>query len=279
MLVYERETSFVEPAGRLPTPSDQEPLVLASPRLTAAGFRHAFFTRRGGVSQGPYATLNLSATGGDEPGAVAENLRRAALVLGVPPSSLYTVSQVHGAVTVTVDGSEPAAVVRAREADAIVGRGGPFACGVRVADCVPILLGDPASGVVAAVHAGWRGIVANVLGAALAAMHELGAVPARTLAAIGPHISVERFEVGEEVAEALVRAVGAVDIVRRDLGQRPHVDLGRAALTQIVAAGVAPAHIDWLRACTFGDSERFYSYRRDGAVGGRHLAAIVPLYP
>jgi YfiH family protein len=251
------------------------PQFLASPLLDDAGFPHAFFTRLGGVSGGPFTSLNFSFTVGDEPEAVRMNLQRAAETLGVTPDRLYYLSQVHGRTVVTLDGSEPAGDVRAIEGDAVVSRPGNHAVAVRVADCVPVLLGDPTTRVVAAVHAGWRGVVANVVQAAVVAMEGAGASAAGLLAAIGPHLSVDAFEVGEEVAGELAQAAGTDDVVARASGRKPHVSLLRVVAHQLVAAGLHPDRVDFVGGCTHSDPTRFFSYRRDGARSGRHLAAIV----
>jgi len=143
-----------------------EASLLESPLLGRAGFRHGFFTRNGGVSTGPYRSLSFSLAVGDEPGNVAENLRRAAGALGVPSERIYYLSQVHGRQTQLADGQEPPARFLEREGDAVLAIPGTLAlaCAVRSADCVPILVADRATGAVAAIHAGWRGVVAGVVG-------------------------------------------------------------------------------------------------------------------
>jgi YfiH family protein len=248
---------------------------LRSPLLESSGFRHAFFTRRGGVSQGPYSSLSFSLAAGDEPAHVAENLRRAGVVLGVPAERIYYLSQVHGHSSQVVDGSESSARFVQREGDAVIARSGELACGVRSADCVPILLGDRKTGAVAAIHAGWRGAVAGVVPAAVAALRaELGD-SGELVAAIGPHISVASFEVSEEVAAQLEAAADAGGVVDRG-GARPHVDLRRIARAQLLAAGLMDGAIDDVFGCTVAEPELFFSFRRDGPKSGRHLSAIVP---
>ena len=248
---------------------------LSSPLLKSAGFRHAFFTRRGGASQGPYSSLSFSLAVGDEPAHVAENLRRAGVVLGVPAERIYYLSQVHGRGTQVVDAAEASASFVQREGDAVIARSGELACGVRSADCVPILLGDRKTGAVAAIHAGWRGAVAGVVPAAVAALRaEIGS-SGELVAAIGPHISAASFEVSEEVAAQLEAASDAGGVVHRS-GPRPHVDLRRIARAQLLAAGLAGAAIDDVFGCTVAEPELFFSFRRDGPKSGRHLSAIVP---
>ena len=252
-----------------------EPVSLQSPLLARAGFRHAFFTRVGGVSRGPYESLSFSLSVGDDREHVAENFRRAAESLGIRAERIYYLSQVHGRQTRVADGKEPAESFLRHEGDAVIARGGELACGVRSADCVPILMGDRETGAVAAIHAGWRGVARGVVGAAVEALRELTGRGGDLLAAIGPHISLRAFEVGEDVAAELEAASDARDVVERTAA-RPHVDLRRIVRAQLVGAGLSPSAVDDVFGCTVTEPERFFSFRRDGAQSGRHLAAIVP---
>jgi YfiH family protein len=249
---------------------------LTSPVLGRAGFRHAFFTRSGGVSSGPFASLNFSVAVGDDPENVSENLRRACLALGVAPGQIYFASQVHG---VAVELAEPHVRFEdfvCREADIVVGRSPELACGVRSADCVPILLADPRTGAVAAVHAGWRGVAHGAVAAAVSALLGPSAADASgLLAAIGPHISLAAFEVSEEVAAVLERASPNPDVVERSR-LRPHVDLRSIVRSQLETLGVSSGAIDDVPGCTLSDEARFFSFRRDGKRSGRHLSAIAP---
>lgn len=244
--------------------------VLRSERLLAAGFAHGFSTRAGGVSQGPYASLNLGRSVGDQADAVAENHRRLASAVGYAPELLYDVTQVHGASVVQVREADSVMDVRTRHADALVARVAGHAVGVRTADCIPILLGDKASGTVAAIHAGWRGVVAGVVREAIEAME--AADRSALVAAIGPSIGPCCFEVGDDVAAELGQAAGDGLVIRCG-PHKPHVDLWRAVEHQLRRAGVDT--IDTLGACTMCESERFFSFRRDGAQSGRMLSVIV----
>jgi YfiH family protein len=248
-------------------------MFLHSPRLTEAGFRHAFFTRNGGVSEGPYASLNFSYAVGDDAARVDENLRRAAEHLQLPAQRVFFAAQVHGNEVVELQGDEAQWDVVHHQADAVVSGDSTLACGVRTADCVPVLLGDTSTGRVAAVHAGWRGVVCRVVEAASA---RLGGTPDNWIAAIGPHISVEAFEVSADVGQQLARASEAQDAVVDREGRKPHVDLQKIVRAQLTGLGVPPARIDAVPGCTMGDPERFFSFRRDGKASGRHLSAIVP---
>jgi hypothetical protein len=249
---------------------------LTSPLLSGEGFRHCFFTRAGGVSEGPYSSLNFSASVGDEPLRVVENLKRAAGLLEVEPEALCFLAQVHGAQVRTACWGDTWSKLCEVEGDALVSSCPELACGVRTADCVPVLLGHRSTGEVAAVHAGWRGVVRGVVGAAVLRFASLPGGAEELVAAIGPHISVEAFEVSGEVAEELARAVPGCSVVAHNYGERPHVDLRRAVRAQLESLGVGASRIDDVVGCTMGDPRRFFSFRRDGPKSGRHLSAIVP---
>lgn len=264
-----------------------EPEALTSPLLIEAGFAHAFFARRGGVSRPPWDTLNFSTAHGDDPDAVLENRRRAARRLGVPERSLHYLSQVHGTGACVLRGGEdPADVVRVR-GDMTLSRTPDVACGVRCADCVPVLLADRRSGAVAAVHSGWKGTTLRAASIGVERLRELAGARGDIAAAIGPCISVCCFEVGEDVARQLAEASSARDTAlswgppserARANGQRDvtrRVDLRRIIRAQLIEVGLSPHSIEDVPGCTVCDAERFHSYRRDGLVGGRMLSAIV----
>jgi YfiH family protein len=246
--------------------------VLLVTSVALRGVRHGFSTRRGGVSDGRYATLNLSAKWGDDPARVEHNRWRLAAAGGFDGKRLFTATQVHGArVALVVDGSLPERVAVA-EADALVSAVPGAVLGVLTADCVPILIADD-DGRVAAVHAGWRGTRAGVATAAVEALVFLGARREAMRAALGPSICARCYEVGEEVALELERV--APGSVARSDGAKPHVDLRRANQELLVAAGVPRGHIDAAPPCTRCEPERFFSYRRDGANIGQQLSFIV----
>lgn len=248
---------------------------LTSELLSRAGFQHAFFTRRGGVSEGPFESLNFSISVGDEPGRVQENLERAAEILNVESGRVYFASQVHGCEALLADSSLNREQFLLREADAVIGLDGGLACAVRSADCVPILIGDRRSGAAAAIHAGWRGVVRKVVARAIQALREATGDPGDLIAAIGPHLSVAAFEVSHDVAEQLRGASDAAHVVE-DSGAKPHVNLRRIVRAQLNATGVTDEHVEDVLGCTFDDPQRFFSFRRDGKRSGRHLSAIVP---
>lgn len=249
----------------------------SSPLLARAGFRHAFFTRLGGVSTGPFESLSFSTAVGDDPSHVDENLRRAAGVLGVDAANILYLSQVHGREAHFYRTTERRENLITLEGDAIGGTSHAAAYGVRSADCIPILIGDQSSGAVMAIHAGWRGVVAGVIEAGVRRLREGVGGAGRLLAAIGPHISGPAFEVSEEVAAEL-RAVSPVPeaIQRRPNGARPHVDLRLIATQKLLTLGLTENAIDQVGGCTVLDPHHYFSFRRDGKRSGRHLSAIVP---
>jgi polyphenol oxidase len=249
---------------------------LKSELLSRAGFRHAFFLRGGGVSTGPYESLNFSLAVGDSVENVRANLERAAAVLGVGPSRIYFLSQVHGAVTLTVDGSEPRERALEREGDAVLSSVADLACGVRSADCVPVLVGDRRSGAAVAIHAGWRGVVGGAVESGVGELRRLAGSGAELVAAIGPHIREEAFEVSPDVAAELAAVSPVPAVVTPPGGGKPHVSLARIVSAKLVALGVAERDIDDVGGCTVLEPGRCFSFRRDGKIGGRHLSAIVP---
>jgi purine-nucleoside/S-methyl-5'-thioadenosine phosphorylase / adenosine deaminase len=245
-------------------------LVVTSRALGAV--RHGFSTRRGGVSTGRYATLNVGGKWGDDPEAVAHNRRRLAAAGGFDWARLYTAKQVHGArVALVVDGTLAERVAET-EADVVVTAVPGAAVGVYTADCVPILVADD-EGRVAAAHAGWRGTVQGVAVAAVEALVSIGARRERLRAAVGPSICAHCFEVGDEVAAQFDALVPSA--VLRAAGQKAHVDLWEANRRLLTSAGVAEAAIDAHPPCTMCEPDRFFSFRRDGAGIGQHLSFVV----
>jgi len=247
-------------------------MLASSPLFTAAGVRHGFSTRRGGVSTDRYATLNVGGKWGDDPENVERNRRRLAAAGGFPLEQLFTATQVHGArVAVVVEG-----VLRERvaavEADALVTVVPETTVGVYTADCVPILFSD-GDGRVAAAHAGWRGTVQGVASSTVEALVSVGARRERIRAALGPSICARCFEVGDEVAAEFDRVVPSSVI--RTAGEKPHIDLWEANKVLLLDAGLRPELIDAAPPCTMCEKERFFSFRRDGANIGQHLSFVV----
>jgi YfiH family protein len=243
------------------------------------GVTHGFFTREGGVSAGLYASLNGGPGSGDDTASVAENRRRIAGHLGAV--HLVSLHQVHSAEVVTVTGPWPGERPRA---DAMVTDRPGLALGVLTADCAPVLFAEAEAGVVGAAHAGWKGALAGVLEATVAAMAALGAEPARIVAAVGPAISQRAYEVGPEFVERFLDDdpengrffAGAPPGDAAD--DRAMFDLPGYCLARLRAAGVGAAA--WTGDCTYSDPRRFYSYRRACHQGeadyGRLVAAVAP---
>jgi hypothetical protein len=234
--------------------------ILTSPLLTAApGVRHGFFTRQGGVSEGLYASLNVGRGSGDEPARVTENRARAAAALGGDAGALATCYQVHSARAVTAQTPFDAALP---QADAVATRTPGLICGALAADCAPVLIADPEAKVVAAVHAGWRGALAGVVEAGVAAMAQLGADPARTVAAIGPCIGPWSYEVGLEFVAAFEAADPAnTRFFAAGAGPEKRLfDLPGFVLSRLAAAGVRQA--EWIGRDTLAEEALFFSNRR-----------------
>lgn len=247
----------------------------AAPALDALqGVRHGFFGRRGGVSTGIYASLNVRLGSKDDPAAVAKNRARIAAALGVAPDRLLSAHQVHSARAVVVDG--PWSADRPH-VDAIVTATPGLAVGVATADCAPVLLAEPEAGIVGAAHAGWRGAIDGVLEAALDAMAGLGADRARIVAAVGACISQEAYEVGPEFkARFLAESPRNAALFRQGAGDRSFFDLTGYVVRRLARAGVT--RVEPLGACTVADADAWFSHRRAVKRGepdyGCQLAAI-----
>lgn len=235
------------------------------------GCVHGFTDREGGVSTGGYATLNMASKWGDDGAAVEENRRRVAAAAGFELGRLRCVRQVHG-----TDVLNAASLAEDSTADALwCRRDDGLVVGVLTADCVPILVVDDAGTVAAAIHSGWRGTAANIVGGTVAALAAQGVEPRRLRAAIGPCIERAAFEVGPEVADAFDPRFVVTG------GARPHVDLLAAVTAQLKAAGIEPRSIERVGGCTHANPSRWFSYRRDGAGVGRigQMLAFVGFTP
>jgi YfiH family protein len=233
-----------------------------------AGFPHGFTTRRGGVSHPPFDTLNLGGKVGDEPERVAANWEALERVTDL---AFARVNQVHGDRVIVLEG--PCAP--REEADAVLSRTPGVAACVSVADCVPVLIADPRSGVVAAVHAGWRGTLAHAVARAVQALvREFGAAPGDLLAAVGPSIGPCCYQVSHDLARAFRDDLGARVVASRAGGTR--LDLWAANETVLRRAGLAAERIEILGRCTCCESDAFFSHRRDRGNTGRQVGFIAP---
>jgi YfiH family protein len=251
-------------------------MMLGSPLLSAIpGLRHAFFSREGGVSEGVYASLNGGLGSQDDPANVVENRRRMAEQMGVTPENLLGVHQIHSPDVAVATGPWQSAA-RPR-ADAIVTRTEGVAIGVTAADCGPILFVDPKARVIGAAHAGWKGALTGVLESTVDAMEKLGADRSGMVAAIGPLIRQQSYEVGSEFIERFLDAdaENAMFFLSGERDGHAMFDLAGFIRMRLENAGVLM--IDDLGVDTYSD-ERFYSYRRSvhrrEPDYGRHLHAI-----
>ena len=239
---------------------------------TLSGVLHGVFTRRGGVSQGHWASLNVGHTVGDDPAAVAANEGRVFAAFGVSAAQVATARQVHGADVLRVAAHQAGATVGA--ADGLVTDVPGVALLMRVADCAPILLHGPDRGVVGVAHAGWRGALAGVAARTARVMIEdYGCDPRALCAGIGPSIGPCCYEVGAEVYEPLAARWGP-GVVRRVAGGGVHADLWEANACALREVGVERIEVAAL--CTCCRREEFYSHRGDGGRTGR-LAALIGL--
>jgi YfiH family protein len=252
-----------------------QPAPLTARSLAALpGIAHGFFTRRGGVSSGLYASLNCGLGSEDDREKVLENRRRVASHLGA--AAVVTLYQTHSATALVVDRPPPLDALP--KADAVVTATPGLAVGALAADCAPVLFADAEARVVAAAHAGWRGAVGGVLEAAIAAMEGLGAERCRIRAAIGPCIRQRSYEVGPEF-EAQVNGLDAANarfFARPWPEARARFDLPGYVAARLSSAGLTA--VETTPSCTY-EAESLFSYRRSQHRGepdyGRQISAIV----
>lgn len=260
------------------TRQEELPAPVTDDRLESiAGLNHGFFTRKGGVSTGLYQGLNTGLGSRDARQAVIENRARAAKALGVTAERLTTPHQTHSATAIIVDRPFD----RARpEADGIVTATPELAIGVQTADCGPVLFAEPERRIIGACHAGWKGATGGVLEATVERMVELGAVPSKIVARLGPMISQKNYEVGPEFVDRLI-ALNPKN--RQWLKPSEHAGHALFDLANYIVARLAESGVDaaWTGECTYGDAARFFSYRRTTHRNeddyGRQLSAIAVL--
>lgn len=246
---------------------------VAHPVITAA---HGFFTRCGGVSSGPYTSLNCSLSAGDAPENLAQNRALVAHSLGADPAHLLGLAQIHSADVVTA--TTPWLVGQGACADALVTSTPGLAISVITADCAPVLFHDRVNGVVGAAHAGWRGAVGGVLEATINAMLGLGATRLNIVAVIGPCIAQTSYEVGPDLRDQVLAAnpAAAAFFTPGRPPDRFWFDLPGYCAARLTAAGVT-AHS--LGLDTVADEARFFSHRRrtlrnEGSIG-HQISAIM----
>ncbi len=252
-------------------------LVQSSALNALPAIRHAFFTREGGASEGLYASLNGGVGSRDDQKHVAENRARMARALGAAPPHLLSVFQIHSADVVVAE--RPWSADARPRADAIVTKVPGLAIGASTADCGPVLFADEQARVIGAAHAGWRGAFGGVLEATLVAMEQLGASRHRVVAALGPMIRQDNYEVGEDFVRSFV-AQNATNT--RFFKPSPREHHAQFDLPGYIAHRLRRAQVgkvEDLGLCTYADPARFFSYRRATHRGegdyGRHINAIV----
>ncbi|MDL2281552.1 peptidoglycan editing factor PgeF [Parabacteroides sp. OttesenSCG-928-G06] len=242
---------------------------------------HFVTTRNGGVGKGNYATFNLGAYCGDNPQVVIENRRRLCESLPVSTDALLVPHQIHG-IEVAIIGRDFLLLpqeerqMRLKDVDALVTNEPGVCLAVTTADCVPVLLYAPDCKAIGVVHAGWRGTAASIVCRTIETMvKKFACDPASLLACVGPSISLEAFEVGEEVADVF-RSRGEGEVVcYLDASKKPHIDLWEANRKQLLQCGLADEHIEISGLCTYSRPDLFFSARRDGLHSGRMLTGIM----
>ncbi|MDR7420590.1 MAG: peptidoglycan editing factor PgeF [Armatimonadota bacterium] len=250
-------------------------LVLLAALLDDAGVPHAFTTRVGGVSAPPFDTLNLGRAVGDAREAVVENRRRALGALDRPLADHVEASQVHGAAAAVVGAADRGAKIPS--VDILATRDPSVVLAMHCADCVPVLLADPARRAVAAVHTGWRGTAVGAAAAAVRAMVEAFACrPRDLLAAIGPAIGPCCYEVDTPVREGFARWPWREAVFAPRGPDRWVLDLWEANRRQVIEAGVRPEAVTTSALCTSCLAEVFFSHRRDGRTGRMAGMIAVP---
>jgi polyphenol oxidase len=247
------------------------------PRLDDSRVKHAFFTRRGGVSSGSFQSLNCGFGSGDKSDSVTRNREIAMARLGLPADRLATCYQIHSASVVTVESPWPREA--APRADGMVTRVPDIALGILTADCAPILFHDPVARVIGAAHGGWRGALTGIVEATVEQMEALGAVRSRIRAGIGPCIAQSSYEVGPEFPRQFLAEEAASTCYFAPASRRGHFmfDLPSYIDHRLARAGIAIVERNGHD--TVAEDDRFFSYRRACLRGepayGRGLSAIV----
>ncbi len=245
-------------------------------QLQERGMRHGVFTRLGGVSEGHYASLNLSRSTGDNIEPVRENQRRMYATFGADPNITITSWLVHGNTVRVVTPADLKFFDKDDfQADAMVTQSPGLLLTLRYADCVPVLFYDSVKKAVGIAHSGWQGIVRRVLPATIKTMmREFGSNPVDIRACVGPSIGPTKFEVGTDVARWVQAAVKSnVVIWPNGNGGKPHINLWQAAETQLLEAGVENVEVAGI--CTASETTEWFSHREEKGNTGRFGAAIM----
>ncbi len=244
---------------------------LRSALFEGHGLIAAFFGRRGGVSPVPFDSLNFRTGLGDEDTHIATNMDILVRSLGLATPPHQTL-QAHGTEILLCRGGGR---FHRQAADALISDTENTALAVRTADCLPVLLADPKTGLIAAAHAGWRGTAACIVKHVIRDMQRRGARADRIIASLGPCIGPCCFRIDERTAARLAGSVKGTNhhIRQKDHGDI-HADLRAINCLQLLQSGLNAAHIEQLPACTCCHTDDYFSYRRDGAETGRQLAVV-----
>lgn len=242
--------------------------------LTKAGVLHGFSTRIGGVSKGRFASLNFGHSSGDCTKAVAQNYELFCNALGVKSVNIVTGVQVHGTNIEVADGSKN----KLDATDGLMTNKTNIVLTTYYADCVPLLFYDPVKHVIANAHAGWRGCAADMAGKVISAMQkQFDSNPSDILAGIAPSISMENFEVDQDVVCEFKKMLPFCDdfIYNSEVQEKKfHVDLQGICRQSLIEAAVKPENIEIAGLCTVANEELFHSHRRDGLPRGSMVAMI-----
>ena len=229
-------------------------------------------TRQGGYSQGSYGEFNINRYCGDTKEAITRNRELLCELLGIDDSRLLMPHQVHGTAICRID-EPPHETIEG--VDAVMTNVPQLCIGVSTADCIPVLLSDPRHHAVCAVHAGWRGTVLRIVQKAVTAMGEAYAsAPADLQAVIGPGISLDSFEVGDEVYDQFAEAGFDMPLISRREAKW-HIDLPVCNSLQLIEAGVPMANIQLSDICTYQQYDHYFSARRLGIQSGRIYTGIL----
>lgn len=252
------------------------PVFYVSPQMREAGVPHAFSTRLGGGSSGPFDSLNLGNPSGDvldDRLRILNNYRLLEKAAGLEGRQRCWLHQIHSTVSARVGREVPHD--NNSKGDALTTCASSFSLSVRVGDCCPVLLASDDGRNVAAIHSGWRG---TVNGASSAALNDLmtmsGLPPKNFLAAIGPCIGFEAFEVGPEVLVEFERAFGSGAQIRKRADGKGHANIRESIRLELLRAGIPEQNIDTTDRCTHRDADEFYSHRREKGLTGRMAALI-----
>lgn len=224
-------------------------------------------TRAGGVSQAPFTSLNLGDHVGDKSEAVTKNRELLAEAINLKPQNIQWLQQCHGSQVVLAGGA------KTPKADAVISRTKGLACAILTADCLPILMSNSQGTEVAAIHGGWRPLAMGIIANTLAAMHSK---PSEINAWLGPCISQSHYEVGEEVKKAFCQEMPeASSAFKHHAGGKYLACLHTLANKQLQSLGVSQQAISAYSGCSYGEPDKFYSYRRDGQTG--RMASVIAI--